>query len=168
MVRRARSFRAPARTKMWVGIDLSPQQVDGSASTLLGVYSASVLLQRPFTILRTRGEILYSSDQVVASETPFGKFGIGVFTDTATGSMVRLPNPGDNPEQDWFVYQSVIADFNFATAAGFESDFGHHYEIDSKAMRKVGPDDDIAVIQDQQSTTGALISFLGRQLIQLH
>jgi len=40
--------------------------------------------------------------------------------------------------------------------------------IDSKAMRKVGPNQDIAGMFSSESNAGALLTIQGRLLIQLH
>ncbi len=164
---RARFVRLPPRTKMWIGVSAPPVVVLASSNTIIAQLSASALLLRPFTILRTRFDCLFSSDQTGASETPFGQFGFGVFTDTASGSAVRMPDPATNPEASWYVHQSVIHEFTFISGVGTQSN-GTLYTIDSKAMRKVGPDDDAVMIHAQVAAVGATISALGRTLIQLH
>ncbi len=164
-------IRPPARTKIWVGAGLVPLAMPASTKTLQGTYSAGILSLRPFTILRTRFDIFYSTDQGAATETPLGTYAEIIVTETAAAlGVTAVPNPSSvdgDPDQDWYVYQGMNDDLFFATSAGFEKR-GHHYIVDSKAMRKVGPSDDLAVVTDQQNAVGATLHVLGRQLIQLH
>jgi len=175
MARRGHSrFIRPApRTKMWVGHGVGNDTVVASTLTLLGSLSASVLLLRPFTILRTHLEVYYRSDQITATETIFGTLADLVVTETAAAlGVTALPNPSPltgDPEQDWYLYQNVESQFNFASGVGFQGDsMGVHYGIDSKAMRKVGPNDDVVLLFDQEAAVGAEVTTMGRQLIQLH
>ena len=52
--------------------------------------------------------------------------------------------------------------------ATLEGDISHHYILDSKAMRKVGPDDNIVGMCTLDGGAGALFNTNGRMLIQLH
>ncbi len=58
--------------------------------------------------------------------------------------------------------------FAFASGVGFEGDAGARYCIDSKSMRKVGPDDNLVGVFSQENAVGSTIAFMGRRLIQLH
>ncbi len=142
-----------------------------TASTLhlLGSFNASALLTRPFTIIRTHLRILYLSDQSAASETAFGDLGLIVVKEQATAAgAASFPDPGLDTGAEWFVHEPMFADFLFKTAAGFESTSGRHISIDSKAMRKVGPNEDQAVMFKQSAAVGGLIQIRGRQLVKLH
>ena len=158
---------------MWIGAGVGSSTVNPSTLTLLATLSGGALLLRPFTILRSRIVLYYRSDQIAATETPLGTFANIVVTDTAAAlGVTALPNPSGidgDPEASWFVHQPVNAMIKVSTAVGFVgSDFGIEYTVDSKAMRKVGPDDDIATLFDQQTGVGAEITTSGRRLIQLH
>ena len=169
---RARFVRPAPRTKIWIGWGVGVTSLTGSTIHLVFTYSAAVLLLRPFTILRTRGEIVYESDQIAGSETPFGTFAEIIVTENAAGlGVTALPDPdvtAGDPDSPWFNVQTCAVRVEVADATGFDGDFGHHYSIDSKAMRKVGPNDDSAAMFSQQATVGAKIITQGRQLIQLH
>ncbi len=169
MARRHTRFIRPApRTKMWIGAGVSETVITASTKHFISSLSAAALLLRPFTILRTHMDILYVTDTTSASETLSGIYGRIVVTDTASGiGVTAVPSPLDSPEADWFVDQAMTGRQQFADATGFGM-AGHHYTIDSKAMRKVGPDDDIVAMFDQFTATGALLVTLGRTLIQLH
>ena len=153
---------------LWLGLPGVPTTVVASGNTILLVLSAAELLLRPFTIVRTRFELNYASDQIAASEVPFGVLGAGVFSQVAAGSVARMPDPATEPDYDWFVYQAVQDDFrNGATDTTMPS-FGRKYTVDSKVMRKVGANDDVAFIHAQVAAVGADIQVLGRLLIKLH
>ncbi len=171
MARRSHSrfIRPQPRTKMWINAGVDEDQLTASSEHLLGVLNAAGLALRPFTILRTRMLIDYRSDQIAASEGPFGKFGMIVVTDTASGiGVTAVPSTNAEPEASWFVYEAVASVLKFSSAVGFQLGGSNQYVIDSKAMRKVGADDDIVLQFAQVAAVGALITTQGRMLIQLH
>jgi len=103
------------------------------------------------------------------SETAFGSFGMGAFNDTAVAlGVTGLPGPNTDTDADWFVHQGMTVQFDFLSSVGFYSDGGHHYTIDSKAMRKILPDEDVAIQMELGSAVGAEIAIFGRLLIKLH
>jgi len=95
-----------------------------------------------------------------------------VVTDQAAATGVgAVPNPSGidgNPDSDFFVWQALVEDFIFGDATGLRSNQGRVFQIDSKAMRKVGPNEDIVMIADLNSSVGAIMITHGRRLIQLH
>ncbi len=169
---RARFVRPAPRTKLWVGFGVGETALAGNATTFVSSYGSAVLLLRPFTILRSRFSALFVSDQAAADETPQGSLGEIVASDTASAlGVTALPNPSGidgDPDADWYIWQSLVAQFEFVTAAGFESRAGQLYTIDSKAMRKVGPNSDSVLLVDMFGAPGATLFTNGRQLIQLH
>ncbi len=170
--RRSRFVRPPERTKIWIGAGVGSVVLVASTKQLLGTLSAGALLLRPFTILRTRMELRISSDQSSATERCFGDFGRIVVTDTASGiGVTAVPNPGSqtgDPDADWFVHQSMSVDSINGTNVGFDGAAGANYIVDSKAMRKVGPNDDIVSMFMTEAAFGGNIITHGRMLIQLH
>ena len=169
---RSRFVRPPPRTKIWVGAGVGETTLAASATTLIGTAGAAILALRPFTIFRTRMDVLYRSDQAAVSESPFGTLGLIVVTDNATTvGVTAIPNPsGVSGDQDasWLVWQGLSVSFTFLSSVGFYADSGHHYTIDSKSMRKVGANDDIAIMVDQENAVGSTIVTNGRMLLQLH
>ncbi len=92
-------------------------------------------------------------------------------TDTAAAlGVTAVPNPSvisGDPEADWFVMQQLQGGLRVVTAVGvFESSV--RYIVDSKAMRKVGPDDNVVAMVSSDTGDGAVLTAHGRQLIQLH
>ena len=173
MARRSSRFIRPSpRTKMWIGAGVGGTVIAASAKVFVSSLSAGALLLRPFTILRTRMLIHIISDQIAASEAPFGSYGQIVTTEIAVAlGVTAIPDPGaltGDPEADWYVHQFVSTSFEFLDATGVAANAGHQYLIDSKAMRKVGPDDDVAGMFKMETGSGGVIVTGGRQLIQLH
>ena len=149
MARRRTRFVRPAKsTKVWMSIGLGPTTVvTGTSLVLMGVYNALALALRPFTILRTRGLLAIASDQAIALETNSGAFSMQIITDSASAAgIASIPTPLSQPEADYFVYQPWEYDMVFFTGVGVEMHGSTQYQIDSKSMRKVGLDDDIAVV----------------------
>ncbi len=157
---------------MWIGWGVGLTAIAASAKVLVATYSAGALALRPFTILRTRGIVQYVSDQNAVNEEPFGFLGSIVVSETAAAlGVTAIPDPSGtdgDPEAAWFNYQTCVAQTKFLSAVGFESDAGVQYIMDSKAMRKVGADDNLAIMFSQVAAVGATVFTGGRQLIQLH
>ncbi len=168
--RAGRGFVRPApRTKMWIGGINAAVTLPASTVVLMATLSAAALLLRPFTILRYRAAIHYENDQQVTSERSTGAMGFMVVNDTAAAlGITGIPSPITNPDAPWFVWQGMTNRLRLATAVGFDANGGTHYEVDSKAMRKIGPNEDLAVVFDEQSAVGAVLQEQGRILIQLH
>jgi len=177
MARRTRShtrFVRPApKTKVWIGGGVGQTTIVATTVQLIQSLSAGALLLRPFTILRSRLLINFESDQAAVTERAFGTFGSIVVSDQAVAAgAASIPDPGTiagDPDADWFVSQAVQATFGFLSSVGFHpQSAGPGYVIDSKAMRKVGPNQDIAGMFSSESNAGALLTIQGRLLIQLH
>ena len=164
-IQQARSDRIP----IWLQGNTFDAAVAGSGRTLLGQLNAGALAFWPFTVIRTRLEIVWESDQSGAAEAPMGAFGMVVVKETASAiGITAVPTPLSESDADYFVYQPMITSFDFVTAAGFDPNAGSHYTVDSKAMRKVGIDDDIVSVAEEGNGDGALISVMGRFLVKLH
>ena len=169
---RGRFVRPAPRTKMWIGSGVGVTTVSSATTVLVSSLSAGALLLRPFTILRTRMEISVFSDQAAASETALGSYGEIIVTEAASAAGIgSIPNPSGisgDPEADWYLWQALSYRFVHQTSVGQLGDALTHYTIDSKAMRKVGPDDDAVAVYDNELTPGLSIVTNGRQLVQLH
>ncbi len=172
MARRARGrFVRPApRTSVWFTVAAGAFTVS-SAQTLVASLSASALLLRPFTVVRTHLGIHLTSDQLAAGEFSQGALSIQVVTDSAIAAgIASIPTPLSQPEADYFVFKPVFADFTFLDSTGSWDSIGDgvvHW-VDSKAMRKVGLDDDIAMVYEQRAAVGAIMAVEGRMLVKLH
>jgi len=166
-----RLIRPPVRTKMWIGSGVGRTVITASTKSFISSLSGGALLLRPFTILRTRMLVALFTDQEAGDEGPFGSYGKIVVTDTAAAlGVTAIPNPGStsgDPEASWFVHQTLWMQFNLVGAATAVSS-PNAWVIDSKSMRKVGPDDDVVGMYTDESGVGSFLTTQGRMLIQLH
>ncbi len=167
-----RFVRPAPKTSIWIGAGIALTTLVANQVQVLGTLNAAALALRPFTILRTRLNVSYESDQEAASERSTTGFGIIVANDTATAlGPTALPDPDSiagDPDADWFVWQGMHYSFRLLGAADADlAPFAVQYEIDSKAMRKVGPNEDIAFMTSINAF-GAFIVLQGRMLVQLH
>ena len=169
---RGRFTRPAPKTKRWLsGLTVDRQTIPSNTRILSLTLNAAGLLLRPFTVLRTRLEILWTSDQVAVTEMPFGAMGMAVVSEVASGvGATAIPDTIDDADFDWFVYQGLLSQITITgTVAGFQSPSGTPYTIDSKAMRKVGSADDVVVtVVNEDDSVGAELSMVGRMLVQLH
>ena len=161
----------PRRLTEWVSIPPVLTAIDNSA-VLVASLSAATLALRPFTIVRTHLEVHIATDQLVADEIAVGAVGMAVVSDQSTAiGVTAVPTPETDAASDlWFLHQWCINDFTFITAAGFDAAAGHHYHLDSKAMRKVNGDQDVVLVLEGGVTAGNGMGFstAGRMLLKLH
>ena len=166
---RTRFVRPAPRTSLWIGAGLGNTTLVGSSKQLIGSLNAAALLLRPFTVVRTRLDVRFESDQAAASEKPTGALGFIVLNDNATAiGPTAVGGPVTEPNADWFAYQGLLTHFQFLSSVGFQGDASAFFVVNSKAMRKVGPDQDIAIVTELRSASGAVIAMEGRMLVKLH
>ncbi len=168
---RVRPFvRPPSSTKMWFDWSLAQASIPtGSVATLLGTLNAAALLLRPFTILRTRTVLQIGSDQFASTENNNGVWTCQVVTDSATAAgIASVPTPLDEASADYFIYQAFQFDVAVGDTTGFLWNRQKEYVIDSKAMRKVLFDDDVAIVVDARNAAGFNVGMEGRMLVKLH
>ena len=165
-----RSFvRTQKRVPSWFFVDIGPTTIGADASSLIGSLNATALLARPFTIVRTHLMFHVESDQSVASESPVGALGMMIVSDEAIAAgSSAIPDPVADSDAPWYVWQPFQVQFELGDATGFTTNGGRQYMIDSKAMRKVGNNEDIAFVLEEIDTFGVIIRLLGRFLIKLH
>ena len=114
----------------------------------------------PVTILRTRGRILFQTDQIAASESAFGAYGMGIVSrDALAAGAASVPGAYSDADWDgWFVHGFWACPTIFGTAVGMHN-LSQTFEFDSKAMRKLETADRLIVsVENAHSTDGA--SFL--------
>ena len=167
---RGRGFVRPLKkTMIWIGLGGGVQNVT-AAKDLMFVLNAAALLLRPFTILRSHLEIWIQSDQTVATEQFVGVLGHIIVKEIASGiGVTAVPGPVAEIDSDWYIHQPIENTFLLGDATGFQGGAGRRYSVDSKAMRKVGTQEDaVTVLENTTSAVGANIAVRGRQLVQLH
>ena len=137
----------------WGALALTSEVTIGAtAKVLLGSFTADL----PTTVRRTRGLVSFRTDQTAGSELPFGAFGMCVVSDDAfAAGAASIPGPFTDAFSDlWFVHEFFIAPTRYATVAG-QDNSAMIVSIDSKAMRKVGEDETVAVMIENGSAVGA-------------
>ena len=160
------------RQALWIGLSVAPVAVGAGAKVLVASLNAVALALRPFTIVRTRFFMQIESDQSIASELARGVTGMIVVTDQAVAAgSASVPGPVTDPDAGFHVYEPWVNSFLFATAIGFQEPAGTTVpSADSKAMRKVGNNEDLAVVCENTSAggIGVLLTMQGRILVKLH
>ncbi len=162
------------RETQWLDIPGSVQTLASPSSAVnLNLLTTAEKALRPFTVVRTRGVFAINTDQVAASEFQSMALGFCVVSDQAAAiGITALPTPITDQESDlWFVYEQLMAQFEFFTAAGFDSQGATFKEYDSRAMRKVEDGQDIAIVAESDITgltLGLQVRHGGRLLIKLH
>ena len=173
MARRAprRFVRPPPRTKMWIQAGVGRTTIVGGAKTLISILNATGLALRPFTVLRTRMLLALTTDQEAADEGPFGVYGHIIVSDTAAAvGVTAIPDPSQlvNPDASWYVYEPLQTQFVTTAGGAAFLTSPNHRMIDSKAMRKVGADDQLCALYTDEAGVGSFLTDIGRTLIQLH
>ena len=152
----------------WFTINFEQIVIGASTNVFIGSLNAAALALRPFTIVRTRLQCMYGTDQLGAPETPIGVMGLIVVQEKAASlGITALPTPVTEADSDWFVHQGMMSTFDFISGTGVSNTFVQ-YTIDSKAMRKVDNGDDMVTMFEQQSAFGAELTIQGRFLVKLH
>ena len=88
-----------------------------------------------------------------------GAFGIAVVSDIARATgITAIPGPFTDSDWDgWFVHQFFAGRYAFDDATGARI-LSWEYEIDSKAMRKVGGDEAIVFVGESRSGAVQMLS----------
>ncbi len=174
MARRAgsRIIRPQPRSMVWIGWigPTSKAAIPAASAVLQTVLNASALALRPFTIVRTRLTLWANTDQAAANEEPQLAYGMTVVKDQAsTIGITALPDPVTDTDEGWFVYESMVPALQLATGVGIQAPAGVERIVDSKAQRKVGPNDDVvSVWANSSAADGAVVLVMGRFLVKLH
>ena len=161
--------RGPRRATEWISSAIVSDFATLAAAA--SVLHQSLAFLEPATVVRTRGTLWVESDQVAATEFPFGAMGMVVVKNAAAAAGVAsVPTPVTEQNDDgWFVWTPFASAFKFVTASGFSPQGWSRFDFDSKAQRKVVDGDTIVVVLENSSGTDGLhflIQF--RMLVMLH
>jgi len=160
------------RESLWFDIAETETTITAASTAALFTGLTSVLLGlRPFTIVRTRGTMMVSSDQTANTETQQIGFGICVVSDQALAiGVTAVPTPMTDGESDlWFVFEVLEHRIQVSSAIGILSPAGSRKDWDSRAMRKVEEGSDIALsVETGTISSGLVVTKHGRMLIKLH
>ncbi len=165
MARPHRSFGSKsARLTQWSGpADQGYIVVGGGASVLL----SSLSPEAPLTVIRTRGWCSFKPTDPSVNGEFRGAYGLMVVSNEALGiGVTAIPGPWDDPDGDWMVWRSFAGTWDVTTDVG-RALTAVSFEIDSKAMRKVGPNESIVTLVESQGG-GSFGFFTGvRKLLKL-
>ncbi len=167
---RVRRSAGSRRKTLWLDFAIETAQIPVAAATsiLLSSLNAAALSLRPFTVVRTRFQVGWASDQVAATEFPFGAFGVAIVSDQASAiGVTAIPTPITDAGSSLFLaYQSMMSNLQFSNATGYTPTLSS-WEIDSKAMRKVEIGQDLVVtVENSSAAHGAQFLVQGRILVK--
>ena len=168
MARPRRFARGPRRSSLWLEISPVLTTLTTPGGTITNAANAAILAQRPFTVVRTIMEFQLVSDQAAAVEEQAVAFGMAVVSDQALAiGVTAVPTPGTDAGSDlFFFHKYMFADESNLTD---RTKGGSRYSVQSRAMRKVDEDSDIAIVAELQTIGfGARLFSAGRMLIKLH
>ena len=164
--------RGPRRATDWLSSADTTVRDSLAASTAVldsAFTAAQINALGPLTVVRTRGYIWVSSDQVGAIEEPFGALGFMVVREQARiAGIAAVPTPiAEEPDDGFFVHQ-FFQGAMIQSAAGMAAPGWSTYMFDSKAQRKVSPDDAIVITVENASASHGLFYILKfRMLVKL-
>ncbi len=110
------------------------------------------------------------TDQNAASEVYHGSLAMAVVSEQAAAiGVTAVPTPGTDRDSDlFFLYEEQMGEFTLGDATGFIEEHLTK-EFDSKAMRKVNNDQQIAIVAESETGgNGIIMRVAGRMLIKLH
>ncbi len=158
----------PRRKSIWIAPALATYVgVAGGGATLISSFDPDAAGLPSPTIVRTRGFVSVQPTSVAADLEITGAMGIGIVSDQAfIAGVASIPEPFTDADWDgWYVHQMFNYKFQFSDATGFNFP-RWDFEIDSKAMRKIGPNETIVVVAE--SFTGGMdIAISHRTLLKL-
>ena len=155
---RGRVVHAKRRSvKQWFGTsDQGAQTVASGAKVLIQI----LVPGEAMTIIRNRGILIVAPQSGATDTTSDGVYGIGVVSDVAAAlGVTGIPGPftesgwgGWMVHQFWRMQLDVTTDVGRLGGTGFQVS----YDIDSKAMRKIGPNE--RMVEVFESRSGAVFT----------
>ena len=137
------------------------QQVTAIDETLLG--AGVIGFTRAETILRCRSWVAahFDGTQQAADRIDL-TFGLGIFsTDAVAAGAASLPEPDSNAEYPWLWWGQMRLFATFAAAHGEAwGGLQQRLEVDTKAMRRVKPQQTLAWVVQSEQATGAPVTIV--------
>ncbi len=161
MARRASIAR---RVTQWVGsADTGFTTIGAGASVLM----QSIATLGNTTVVRVRGIMSVTPGSVASDQNLVGAMGIGIVSDQAfAAGAASIPGPWTDPDWGgWLVWLPWSFAWEFGTAVGVQFR-GVESIIDSKAMRKIAPNETLVVMGESQSAAAAVATSF-RLLVKL-
>jgi len=143
---RSRANAPQRRLTQWIGPALQNYQTVATAGATV---IASVPFNEKTTIVRTRGHCSVIPTVVTADLNIIGAVGFGIVSSEALAiGVTAIPEPFTDADwSGWFVWRS------YSYRLEVVSEIGEHFiewdfEVDSKAMRKVGPNESAVIVAE--------------------
>ena len=128
-------------------------QIATGANVIVGSFTPSATVPSMIvpTLVRTRGQVSVQPDVFSADVNVVGAFGIAIVsTDAFVAGAASIPGPFDQAGWNgWFVWRSFSMRFEFIDGIGVLIG-DQRWEVDSKAMRKMGPQDTMVIMAESQ------------------
>ena len=160
--RRSRNFRGSSRrlTQWFRSTDIAAPVSLAAATAVIDQTLQGIT--EPVTVVRCRGSMWMRSDQIAASESPFGAVGMAVVTDQAVAAGVAsVPTPiSDKDSDSWIMHQYFANGLLFGDATGFASPSFTRVDFDSKAMRKIPEGSTLSWMVENASAADGLLYIL--------
>ncbi len=141
--------------KTWSAIPLLAQNVTANSTVLGGGLSFTT----QSTILRMRGRILvFFDDAITAADEATVTCGIGIIPTDSFNDPSSIPDPAGDVGFPWLWWGQALlstpadVDVTRGTAYGSEVQM---LEVDSKAMRRIRPDQTLAFMAQHVDVSGA-------------
>jgi len=162
--RRAHVVGRRHRLTQWIGPANQGFIAVGAGATAL---ISSAPFEEAATLVRTRGQLSIRPEDFVADIDIVGAVGMGIVSAEAfAAGVASIPTPFTDADWGgWFVWRAFSYRYNFASAVG-ENFPNWTMEIDSKAMRKISPNERIVTIAEAQGAA-LRVSVPTRLLIKL-
>jgi len=172
---RSRIVRGVRRETAWLFIASRRVTMAGASTAVFTAsLNAAALAARPFTVIRTLLHLSLKSDQVAQTEAFDAAAGMCVISDQASAiGVTAVPTPMTDLGSDlWFFHKILDGEFLFSSGVGFEAQGvvpSGGITVESKAMRKINDDSDLAIVTETSAVSiGAIMYLAGRLLIKLH
>ena len=146
--------------KNWEGGTIALSSI-GTTQSILS--SLSNVGGTPITCLRTRGAVLCIAEPNAATDTEILALGlIVVKAQAAAIGGTSLPGPIANPDAEWAWHQFIAFDAVTATAGDPQAiTLNMRVEIDTKAMRKLGTNEEFVLMAEVAGGAMASVNVLG-------
>jgi len=131
------------------------------------VLVANLPFEESLTLVRTRGVVAIKVQSYTADVSPVGAIGMGIVSQEAfAAGVASVPDPISNPDWGgWFVWRTFAMHFENISQVGVLLG-SWSFEVDSKAMRKISPNEVLVIVAASQS--GAFSIYDGtRHLVKL-
>jgi len=142
---------ANRRKTVWVGTaDQGEIAVGAGLSVLISSFAPDALSILKATVVRTRGIFVVHPTALTGDSTYGGAYGLGIVSDEAfAAGAASIPRPFDDDDwAGWLVHGYYGGHFEFDIDGNTFSPAP--MAIDSKAMRKVGPNETLVWVAESQ------------------